>query len=146
MRTIDLGRAAAQAELIRLKLLLKRQAMRGVWGAVAAVFGLAVLVMVHVIGYLLLCLILPPIWAAVVVLAFDLIVLAVFGLLAVVSKPGRVEVQAQEIRDRALIEMRESVAISALLNPVARVAVKAAGRSAWSAFRPSRAGKHKHRK
>ncbi len=137
MRTIDLGRAAAQAELLRFKLLIKRQAMRGVWGAVAAVFAIAVLVMVHVLLFMLLSLLLPPIWAAVVVLGFDFVMLLIFGLIAAKSQPGRIEVQAREVRDRALLEMRESLAISALLNPVARVAVRAAGRGAWNAVRPS---------
>ena len=74
MRTVELGRTAAQAELLRMKRFIRRQAMRGVWGAVAAVFAIAVLVMVHVVAYhgagtpLL-----TPIWAAVVVLGFDLV-------------------------------------------------------------------------
>ncbi len=88
VRTVDLGRTAAQAELLRIKRLIRRQVMRAVWGAVAAVFadrragdgprgGLFALVPLAV----------APIWAAVVVLAFDLIVLLIFGLMARAAQP-----------------------------------------------------------
>ena len=40
------------------------------------------------------------------------------------------------MRDQALLEMRESLAVSALLHPVGRVAVRAAGRGALSAITP----------
>ncbi len=122
MRTVDLGRTAAQAELLRFKLFLKRQAMRGVWGAVAAVFAIAVLVMVHVVAFIAPAAVCPPLWASVIVLAFDLIMLLVFGIIAANSRPGRIEGEAREVRDRALLEMRESLAIAALLNPVGRAA------------------------
>ena len=111
--------------------------MRGVWGAVAAVFAIAFLVMVHVVAFMALTYAVAPIWAAVIVLAFDLVMLLVFGLIALNSKPGAIEAEARELRDRALVEMRESVAIAALLNPVGRVAVRAAGRGALSAITPS---------
>ena len=136
MRTVELGRTAAQAELIRFKAMLKRQAMRGAWGGVAAVFALAVLFMLHVLAMAILTPSVGPIWAAVIVLVFDLVLLAVFGTIALKSTPNRIETQAREIRDQALVEMRESVAVGALLNPVGRVVVKAAGRGAISAMTP----------
>ncbi len=137
MRTLDLGRTAAQAELLRFKLLIKRQAMRGVWGAVAAVFAIATLIMIHVVAFELLVMVMAPIWASIVVLAFDLVMLVVFGLVASSSKPGKTEADAREVRDLALLEMRESLAVSALLHPVGRVVVKAAGRGAVGALTPS---------
>ena len=146
MRTIDLGRTAAQAELLRFKLLLKRQAMRGVWGAVAAVFAIAVLVMVHVVIFMLLVPLITPIWSAVAVLVLDAVFLLVFGLIAAKSAPGKIEAEAREVRDRALIEMRESMAVAALLNPVGRVVVRAAGRGAVSAFTPSFMQRKRRRK
>ncbi len=117
--------------------MLRRQAMRGVWGAVAAVFAIAVLVMIHVVAFMLLAPLITPVWSAVVVLAFDLVMLAIFGVIAVNGKPDRIETQAREVRDLALIEMRESMAVAALLNPVGRVALKAAGRGALGALTPS---------
>ncbi len=137
MRTVELGRTAAQAELLRFKRMLRRQAMRGVWGAVAAVFAVAVLAMIHVLAFVILEPLITPIWSAVVVLAFDLLMLVIFGLIAVNGKPDRIEIQAREVRDLALLEMRESMAVSALLNPVGRVVLKAAGRGALGALTPS---------
>jgi hypothetical protein len=137
VRTVELGRTAAQAELLRFKRMLRRQAMRGVWGAVAAVFAVAVLAMIHVLAFVILEPLITPIWSAVVVLAFDLLMLVIFGLIAVNGKPDRIEIQAREVRDLALLEMRESMAVSALLNPVGRVVLKAAGRGALGALTPS---------
>jgi hypothetical protein len=117
--------------------MLRRQAMRGVWGAVAAVFAVAVLAMIHVLAFVILEPLITPIWSAVVVLAFDLLMLVIFGLIAVNGKPDRIEIQAREVRDLALLEMRESMAVSALLNPVGRVVLKAAGRGALGALTPS---------
>ncbi len=117
--------------------MLRRQAMRGVWGAVAAVFAIAVLVMVHVVAFMILAPFITPIWAAVVVLAFDLVMLVIFGVIAANGKPDRIETEARDLRDRALVEMRESMAVTALLNPVGRVVLRTAGRGALSALTPS---------
>jgi hypothetical protein len=128
VRTADLGRAAAQAEVLRIKSLIARQITRAVMGGVAAVFLVAVLVMVHVVAFIALGPLLPPLWDAVVILAFDLVVALLFGLLAAKSTPGPVEAEAKVIRDQALSEMKESLAIAAILSPLGRVAVRAAGR------------------
>ena len=128
MRTADLGRTAAQAEVLRIKRLAKRQVNRAIWGAVAAVFLIAVLVMVHVLAYDALLTWVAPVWGAVILLAVDLLMALLFGSLALRNKPDAVEAEARTIRDQALAEMRESVAISALMSPLTRVAVRSAGR------------------
>ena len=102
--------------------------MRAVWGVVAAVFLIAVLVMVHAVGFALLTLVLSPLWSTVILLAVDLVFAILFGLLAIRSAPDAVETEARTIRDQALLEMRESLAIGALLNPVSRIAFRSAGR------------------
>ena len=133
MRTVDLGRTAAQAEMVRLKRLVHRQLMRAVWGAVAAVFLIAVLVMVHVVGFFALVpALLSPLMGAVVLLAVDLVFLIVFGLIAKSGAPDPVEAEAKVIRDEALIGMRQSVAVSALLSPVTRLVLRSrGGKSLW---------------
>ena len=99
-----------------------------VWAAVAAVFLIAVLVMIHVVGYTLLALWLPPILAAVAVLAVDLVLTIIFGVFAARGAPDALEAEAKIIRDQALSEMRESVAITALMSPLTRAVVRRAGR------------------
>ncbi len=133
MRTVDLGRTAAQAELVRLKRLVRRQAKRAIWGAVAAVFLIAVLVMVHIVIYMAIVpALLSPLLGAVAVLVLDLVLLAIFGLMAKGGAPDRVEAEAKVIRDEALVGMRQSVAISTLLSPVTRLILRSrGGKSAW---------------
>ena len=133
MRTVELGRTAAQAEVVRLKRLVHRQIMRAVWGAVAVVFLIAVLVMIHVVAFMALVpALLSPLLGAVAILVFDLVLLVIFGLMAKSGAPDLVERQAKEIRDQALVGMRESVALSALLSPVTRVILRSrGGKSLW---------------
>ena len=95
---------------------------------VAVVFVIAVLVMIHVVAYMLLANLLPPVVSAAIVLAFDLVVAALFAVLALRGAPDRVETEAKAIRDQALSEMKESLAITALLSPLTRVAIRSAGR------------------
>jgi hypothetical protein len=128
VRTVDLGRTAAQAEILRLKRLVRRQITRVVWGVVAAAFLIAVLVMVHVVLFALLNLVLPPIWSTVVLLAFDAVLAGLFLVLAFRGSPDTLEIEAATIRDQALLEMRESLAIGAILSPVTRLAFRSAGR------------------
>ena len=128
MRTIELGRTAAQAEVVRLKRLIRRQVMRAVWGAVAVVFLVAVLVMIHVVAFFALVpALLSPLLGAVAVLAFDLIVAIIFGVLARSGAPDAVEAEAKQVRDQALVGMRDSVAMTAILSPVTRMILRTRG-------------------
>ena len=102
--------------------------MRVVWGVVAAVFLIAVLVMVHAVAFALLTLALAPVWATVVLLAVDLLLAILFGAMAARGAPDTLENEARAIRDQALIEMRESLAVGAILSPVTRLAFRSAGR------------------
>ena len=128
MRTVDLGRTAAQAELLRIKRLISRQVMRVVWGIVAAVFGIALLVMVHVLACELLDLAVPSWASALIVLAFDGVLAIVFVVLALRGAPDRIEIEARLVRDEALAELRETMLVSAVMGPVGRAAFRKAGR------------------
>ena len=128
MRTVDLGKTAAQAEVFRIRQLVNRQINRVIWAVVAVVFVIALLVMVHVLATMVLSFYVAPVWAVVIVLGFDLVVALIFGLIALRTAPSRLEVEARAIRDQALAEMKESVAITALMSPLTRVAVRSAGR------------------
>ena len=128
MRTVELGRTAAQAEILLIQRMIRRQVMRVVWGAVAAVFAIAVLIMLHVLAFMALAALLSPILDAVAVLGFDALVMIIFVVFALRGAPDPIEAEARMIRDQALAEMRESVAISVLLGPAGRLALRAAGR------------------
>ena len=51
MRSVDLLKIAAEAEWLRLRALMKRQARRGTYGATAALFALAVLTLAEVAAW-----------------------------------------------------------------------------------------------
>lgn len=114
MRSVELARAAAQAEALRVRLFATRQAMRGAFGAVAAVFGLAILVMLHVILYLLLVPHMHPVIAALIVLVVDLVVAIVFAMLAKRNQPSQIEREARLLRDQSLAELRASLTVMSL--------------------------------
>ena len=114
MRAVELAKVAANAEALRLRELASRQSMRAAYGAIAAVFGIGVLVLVHVVAYNILVKYVSPVVASLILLAFDLVVAGACGLKALKSVPGAVETEALAIRKQALMDMRGSVTPMAL--------------------------------
>ena len=121
MRTAELAKVAANAEKLRLQALAKRQALRGAFGAVAALFGIGVLILLHVLGYQLLRGALGPIGSTLVVLAVDLVIVIVSGVMALRSTPSIVEREAYDIRVQALREMRTSLTLMGMVGPATRL-------------------------
>ncbi len=124
MRTIDLAKVAASAEALRLRRIARRQGMRAAYGAGAAVFGIAVFVLLHVVAYHAMVPQLSPLVASIILLVFDLVVAAVLGYLAVSSKPDTIEDEAKMIRQQAVVEMRRSVTAMALVGEVAGAMIR----------------------
>jgi hypothetical protein len=118
VRSINLLKIAAEAELLRLRALIRRQVRRGVFGAVAAVFAVVVLELAEVAGWQALRLKVQPIPATLIVLGVNLSIAAVFGVLAARSAPSHAEQEALEVRRQALEAARGSLAFTAAL-PVA---------------------------
>ena len=69
MRSVNLLRVAAEAELLRLRALLARQGRRAAFGIVAIIFVLGVLVLAEVAGWQVLRLYVAPISATLIPLA-----------------------------------------------------------------------------
>ncbi len=120
MRSFKLARIAAQAELLRLRRFAGRQVVRAALGAVALVFLMAFLASLHVIGYLALRMVVQPLVAAAIVAAVDLVIAIIFGLLALRNTPGRVEMEALQVREAAQKQMMEAAAATAVLGPLLR--------------------------
>jgi uncharacterized membrane protein (DUF4010 family) len=118
MRAVNLATIAAKAEILRIQRMLKRQGLRAVFDLVAVLFALGVLVLAHVAGWQVLRLYVPPIYATLIFLGVDLVVAAIFGILAARSSPSGAEREALAIRQRALHEARSSLALGALI-PIA---------------------------
>lgn len=124
MRSVELARAAAQAEALYLRRLAQRQATRGAFGAVAALFGIAIFVMIHVIIYTLLIGAVSPPIAACILLALDLAAAIVFAVLARRDEPGQIEQEAKLLRDQSLVELRSSLTLMSLAASATGFAVR----------------------
>ena len=93
--------------------------MRAVYGAVAAVFALGVLILVHVVLYEVLVLYVSSLIASLILLALDLIVAGICGLKALRSVPSAIEDEALAIRKQALIDLKGSVTAMSLAGEAA---------------------------
>lgn len=124
MRSVELARAAAQAEALYLRRVARRQAMRGAFGAVAAVFGVAILVMLHVLFYVVLVGYVRPAVAALIVLAVDLVFAIVFAVLARRDQPDTIEQEALALRDEALAGLRSSLTTASLASAAAGLVLR----------------------
>ncbi len=123
MRTLRLTQIAAKAEI----LLLRRQATvvfrRIAYGAVAVVFGLGVLILLHVIGYMALRQFagIAPFYGALIVAGVDLAFMLLFLLLASGKMADPVAAEARLVRDQSIEQVRESLTIAAMIRPAARI-------------------------
>lgn len=121
MRTLNLAKVGVQAEGLRLRQLLRRTVTRLVFAMVAAVFLIAVLIAAHVAIGMALVPWVTPVQAVLIVGAGDLIIAIILGVVAGVSKPGRIEREAYEVRETARVQLVEAMTLTTLLGPLARL-------------------------
>lgn len=124
MRTVELAKVAASAEALRLRRVAHRQGMRVAYGAGAAVFAIAVFVLLHVVAYNAMVPRLSPLVASLILLGVDLIVAAILGYLALSNKPDAVEDEAKMIRQQAIVELRKSMTAMALAGEAASLLMR----------------------
>jgi hypothetical protein len=105
MRTLDLARVAAEAEALRYRSMIGRHGTRAAIAAVAAVFAISVLVLLNVTGWQLLRLRFEPLYATLILLGVNVVLTALFGALAARSRESRAEIEALQIRQKAVDEM-----------------------------------------
>jgi hypothetical protein len=113
MRSINLLRIAAEAELLRLRAMVARQGRRAAFGMVAFIFVLGVLVLAEAAGWQALRIYVVPIVATLILLGVNLVIAGIFGVLATRSSPGHVEQEALRVRRQALEAARGSLAFTA---------------------------------
>ena len=123
MRLFRLLQLAAQAETLRWKRTGRGYAIQAGLGAGAAVFGLMMLVMLHlaVVSWLAQTN-LGPVGAALVVAAVDLVLAGLLGFLATRGGLDPVAVEAERVRDNALRQMGDQTARAAVIMPMMRSA------------------------
>ncbi len=122
MRTVRLARVAAQAELLLVRRLATVFARRAAYGAVAAVFGLAMLALLHVliIDALEQFAHLSPLVSTLIVFVLDLVVAGVFAMMATGKMPDPIAEEARRVRDQSLEQARQSLTFAAMLAPATR--------------------------
>jgi hypothetical protein len=121
MRTVDLAKIAAKAEILRLQRQGRRTGMRAAFGIVAGVFMTAALAGAHVAIVLSLIPYYEPMIAVLIVAAGDTVIAVVVGLLALRNVPDAIEREAAEVEHKALEQLGEAVAIMALVGPALRL-------------------------
>ena len=124
MRTVELAKVAASAEALRLRRVAYRQGKRAAYGAGAAVFGIAVFVLLHVVAYNAMVPVISPLVASLILLAVDLVLAAILGYLAFSNKPDAVEDEAKMIRQQAIVELRKSMTVMAMAGEAASLMVR----------------------
>jgi hypothetical protein len=139
MRAVELAKVAAAAEALRLRRLARRQGMRAAFGAGAAVFAIAVFVLLHVVFHELLIRAVSPLIASLILFGVDLVVTAVLGFLAMRNTPDDVEREALAVRRQAVLEMRKSVTVMAVASEVGTLLVRRRAQKATTPNRASRA-------
>jgi hypothetical protein len=121
VRSYRLARVAAQAEILRVRHLLRRQVIRAALAAGAVVFVLAALVGLHVAAVMALEERVTPIEAVAIVAAADAVIAIVLAILAARDVPGLAEQEALRVRRLAVEEAVETAVVIALLRRLLRV-------------------------
>jgi hypothetical protein len=120
MRLISLLRLAAQAEALRWKRTGRGLAIQAALGAVAAVFALMLLVMLHVAALVWLARGRDGAVAALIIAGVDLVVAALLGWLAARHTGDPVAVEAEHVRDDALRQVGDTASRALMLAPLLR--------------------------
>jgi hypothetical protein len=120
MRLISLLRLAAQAESLRWRRTGRGLAIQGGLGAAAAVFGLMLLMMLHLAGFAALSRKQGPELAALILAGADLVLMALLGWLAVRHAQDKVALEAERVRDDALRQVGDTASRGLMLLPLLR--------------------------
>lgn len=123
MRTVQLARLAARSEILLLRRNAGAVARRAAYGAVAAVFAIGALTLLHVLGFLALRQYahIEAVGSAAIVLGVDVVIAAIFGVLASGAVKDPIAAEARLVRDQSLEQMRESLTSAAMIRPAARL-------------------------
>lgn len=120
MRLFSLLRLAAQAEGLRWRRTGRGYAIQGGLGAAAAVFGLMLVMMLHLAGFAALARKQGPEVAALIVAGVDLVLMALLGWLAARHATDKVAQEAERVRDDALRQVGDTASRGLMLLPLLR--------------------------
>ena len=123
IKPLRLVRVAAKAQGLAFRRQVAGAVRRAVLGAIAALFGLGALIILHIIGYLALVKYahFESIPAAAIVLGVDVVIAAIFGALASSSAADPVLEEAVRVRDHSLEQARQSLTLASMVAPLTRL-------------------------
>jgi hypothetical protein len=124
MRTFRLARIAAEAEALRLRHSARRAAVRMVLALVALGFLLGAAVFCHIAVWFWLRQHWEQPQSALILAGADLVLAILVALVAARSTPSRIELEALDVRRRALASVTGSLAFSALAMQLVRLATE----------------------
>ncbi|PZW45844.1 hypothetical protein C8P66_11042 [Humitalea rosea] len=119
MRAVRLAAIALEAEGARISLGARRWGRRAVFGAVAAVAGIACFAVLHLLAWHALAPSLMPVPRAAVLAGFDAVLALVCGLVASRGSETQMEQEARAVRDLALSGAATSLVPPALIQAFA---------------------------
>jgi len=120
MRMIRLLRLAAQAEGLRWRRMGRGYAIQAGLAAGAAVFGLMLLLMLHMALFAWIARGQGPVAAALIVAVLDLVLAGLLGWLAARRGRDPIAAEAERVRDDALRQVGDQTARAAMILPVVR--------------------------
>jgi hypothetical protein len=115
MVPVQLAKAAAQAEKLRVEALVRRQARRAVYAGVGIVFSLGAFAVLHAAVVIALAPSIGALQVTILLAVFDMFAAAVALSMAARSRPGKIEIEAEYLRRRALRTFKEEMSFVALL-------------------------------
>lgn len=123
MRSVRLARVAAEAEGVRLRGFASRIITRAILGLIALLFVLGAVVFAHLAGWYWLRTGLNQtlLAAAGILSGVDLLVAIILGVLAMRSTPSRVEVEALDVRRKAIQGIGSGLSLTRLVIPILRL-------------------------
>jgi len=124
MRTFRLALVAADAELLRLRLRARRAAVRAILVLVALGFLAGAAMFCHVALWYWLRQHFEPPQSALILAGIDIVLAICVALLAARSTPSRAELEALDVRHRAVEGITASLAFSAIAMQLLRLATQ----------------------
>jgi hypothetical protein len=115
MMAVQLAKAAAQAEKLRVEALVKRQARRSVYAGVGVAFSLGVFALLHVAVELAFAPSIGALQVTILLAVVDMFAAAILFSVAARSRPGKIEIEAEYLRRRALSQLKGEMSFVALL-------------------------------
>jgi hypothetical protein len=120
MQTARLVRIAAEAERLRWQRHARRLVIRAIYGVIAGFFALTAIGVLHVVGYIALRLQFTPIIAAAIIFGVDAVLAIIFAVIASRGGPDEVEQEALAVRQKAVAQIGETLAMVSLVRLAAR--------------------------